>query len=447
MTTEHQDVLRKLEAMIEKLENLSVQQQTADPKRQKVVDELMTEAQDAVEEIVRWQRRRDDESQLVAVIEAIDKNTETFLKAIDKNTKTTNELLVVSAARLSQIEQASRAGRTAFEVDPDILAEACFPKAQLAGVEGTEGPGPLFKDAPTVTIPTGLEVLATAVNNADHTRVRDVLTTRTDRHARQGVMTDVPTASTPRLPRLPRRRRRTWPSTRRRPSSGSTRSSSRGSSRRSGRRRNANSAQRHPDGARDPRRRPAAGSRTGLGHPRPLLQCVVITGSPTGRPVHADIHACRVDGAVTTAAIDLQRAARHHASRNGSRTGVKHRQRGGVTGGPLPDKPVSSGIPERTRPAEHHRLADRDRDRRLTGGTTPAIQIVANGAVYPPGLWDHLIYAYMVENTRVYEIFRRVLEEYAYGERLGVPPTRGNAGCARPSSSSTTTRRRSRSIR
>ena len=31
----------------------------------------------------------------------------------------------------------------------------------------------------------------------------------------------------------------------------------------------------------------------------------------------------------------------------------------------------------------------------------------------------------MVENTRVYEIFRRVLEEYAYGERLGVPSDEG----------------------
>ncbi|HEY7075694.1 MAG TPA: hypothetical protein VH418_10005 [Solirubrobacteraceae bacterium] len=40
----------------------------------------------------------------------------------------------------------------------------------------------------------------------------------------------------------------------------------------------------------------------------------------------------------------------------------------------------------------------------------------------PPGVvWDHLIYAYMVENTRVYEIFQRVLEEYVYGERLGTP--------------------------
>jgi hypothetical protein len=35
--------------------------------------------------------------------------------------------------------------------------------------------------------------------------------------------------------------------------------------------------------------------------------------------------------------------------------------------------------------------------------------------------WNHLIYAYMIENTRAYEVFRRVVEEYAYGERLGTP--------------------------
>lgn len=36
-------------------------------------------------------------------------------------------------------------------------------------------------------------------------------------------------------------------------------------------------------------------------------------------------------------------------------------------------------------------------------------------------LWDHLIYAYMIENTRIYEIFRRVLNEFLHGEKLGVP--------------------------
>jgi hypothetical protein len=40
----------------------------------------------------------------------------------------------------------------------------------------------------------------------------------------------------------------------------------------------------------------------------------------------------------------------------------------------------------------------------------------------PAGMvWDHLIYAYMIENTRIYEIFRRVLQEFLHGERLGVP--------------------------
>ena len=36
-------------------------------------------------------------------------------------------------------------------------------------------------------------------------------------------------------------------------------------------------------------------------------------------------------------------------------------------------------------------------------------------------LWDHLIYAYMIENTRVYEVFRRVVLEFTHGEKLGLP--------------------------
>jgi hypothetical protein len=47
----------------------------------------------------------------------------------------------------------------------------------------------------------------------------------------------------------------------------------------------------------------------------------------------------------------------------------------------------------------------------------------AGGPVIAAGVlrWDHLIYAYMIENTRVYEIFRRVLHEYRHGEKLGTP--------------------------
>src|SRR5262245_24636924 len=40
-----------------------------------------------------------------------------------------------------------------------------------------------------------------------------------------------------------------------------------------------------------------------------------------------------------------------------------------------------------------------------------------------PVVWDHLIYAYVIENTRIYEIFRRVMREFLHGEKLGVPGT------------------------
>lgn len=35
--------------------------------------------------------------------------------------------------------------------------------------------------------------------------------------------------------------------------------------------------------------------------------------------------------------------------------------------------------------------------------------------------WDHLIYAYLIENTNVVSIFKKVLKEFLYGEKLGVP--------------------------
>jgi hypothetical protein len=35
--------------------------------------------------------------------------------------------------------------------------------------------------------------------------------------------------------------------------------------------------------------------------------------------------------------------------------------------------------------------------------------------------WDHLIYAYVVENTRIYEIFRRALDKYIHGGELETP--------------------------
>ena len=51
-------------------------------------------------------------------------------------------------------------------------------------------------------------------------------------------------------------------------------------------------------------------------------------------------------------------------------------------------------------------------------GTTFENALITNSQTV---LWDHIIYAYMIENTRIYEIFRRVLHEFLHGEKLGVP--------------------------
>lgn len=43
------------------------------------------------------------------------------------------------------------------------------------------------------------------------------------------------------------------------------------------------------------------------------------------------------------------------------------------------------------------------------------------GDVGRRAIWNHLIYAYMIENTRIFEIMGRVLQEYLHGETLEVP--------------------------
>jgi hypothetical protein len=57
-----------------------------------------------------------------------------------------------------------------------------------------------------------------------------------------------------------------------------------------------------------------------------------------------------------------------------------------------------------------------------TPGNLPIASFPQQGSLTCTGvIWDHLIYAYMIENTRIYEIFRKVLFEYLHGERLGSP--------------------------
>ena len=155
-------------------------------------------------------------------------------------------------------------------------------------------------------------------------------------------------------------------------------------------------------------------------------QSLSITGNPTGGTFTLTFTRPVTGVQDTTAAIPFNATAAQVQSALESLVGVGF---GNVvaTGGPLP----TSGAPLPTQPVSirfQNALAARvipplTATPSLTGGTTPAIGIETKS--YPPSIWDHLIYAYMIENTRAYEIFRRVLEEYAYGERLGVPSDEG----------------------
>jgi hypothetical protein len=54
----------------------------------------------------------------------------------------------------------------------------------------------------------------------------------------------------------------------------------------------------------------------------------------------------------------------------------------------------------------------------------PELSLAPGGTVRATN-WDHLIYAYLIENTRIFDIFERLLETYAFSEDLETPSPAG----------------------
>jgi hypothetical protein len=50
----------------------------------------------------------------------------------------------------------------------------------------------------------------------------------------------------------------------------------------------------------------------------------------------------------------------------------------------------------------------------------PGVALSGGGFVQPTN-WDHLIYAYLIENTRIVDIFARLVDAYAFSEQLETP--------------------------
>jgi hypothetical protein len=57
----------------------------------------------------------------------------------------------------------------------------------------------------------------------------------------------------------------------------------------------------------------------------------------------------------------------------------------------------------------------------VTPDQLPGIALGGGGTTVQPTNWDHLIYAYLIENTRIFDIFARLLETYAFSEDLETP--------------------------
>jgi len=82
-------------------------------------------------------------------------------------------------------------------------------------------------------------------------------------------------------------------------------------------------------------------------------------------------------------------------------------------GGPTPNLLASLGVPAASAAA----FQAMGRPARLDP-LPPALGAPPHA---PPAVWRHLVYAYMLENTRMVDIFRRVVFEWVHGERLPKP--------------------------
>jgi hypothetical protein len=83
-------------------------------------------------------------------------------------------------------------------------------------------------------------------------------------------------------------------------------------------------------------------------------------------------------------------------------------------------QPTTGGAPN---PAYEVRLRPETVDR-YSWPPTRRAELVLDGFALTwatPPTWPHLAYGYMIEQTFAYEVFGRVLREYARGERLGAP--------------------------
>jgi len=140
-----------LEWLSETTSHLEVKKAVPDPEQAREVKDLegmRRRVDEALAELASWES---SQHSAVQIVKALNRSTTTIVGAMKANADQLGSILADQ-------------GGTGFEADPAVLAEGEFLKAQLTGVEGTEGGGPKFKDAPTTLPVNGLDLLADAVS-------------------------------------------------------------------------------------------------------------------------------------------------------------------------------------------------------------------------------------------------------------------------------------------
>jgi hypothetical protein len=162
-SSEYDEIAQGMEEAQAELERAALEEEV--PKKRQTERAQTLKKLSAAQAMLReLERGRRQEGELAGALSQMNKSTKQLLAAISENTKRTNDLFEVSNARLAQLEQEIvTSNDTAFPADPTVLAEGVFLQSQLGGLQGTEDPRPLFKDATPVAITPGIDVLSSTV--------------------------------------------------------------------------------------------------------------------------------------------------------------------------------------------------------------------------------------------------------------------------------------------
>ena len=147
---EYDDIMQRLHDACDMLENIAVEQASAEPKRADKLTKALTDVNAALQAMEASQREQQAEQRLSALLDELARYAREAHKRLD-----------ASEARLKKVEQEGldRGGR-GFQPDPDLLEEGRVLAGMLAGPPDDGFAPQYFKDAGRQPVLASIDVLA-----------------------------------------------------------------------------------------------------------------------------------------------------------------------------------------------------------------------------------------------------------------------------------------------